>query len=127
LLHFLQPDGRRIRRQFGSDAPALLTGSRVRARGRLSNETLMLSSSASLTAVSPVSAYAFGPQSTIVILVNFQDNPVQPYTTSAARDVTFNQTSSFYSENSHGQSSLVGDVFGWFTIAVDSRTCDEDQ
>ena len=69
----------------------------------------------------------FGAQSTVVILVNFQDNPVEPFDVPTAQDVVFNQTSGFYLENSQNQTWLVGDVFGWFTIAVSSTTCDFSQ
>lgn len=126
LNHFLRSDdGRRLRLQFFADAPALLTGTRVRVRGRFANGTLMLTSGTSVQTVALASPNTFGPQSTIVILVNFQDNPsAQPYTPASASDATFVSTNAFYQENSYGQTSLTGDVFGWFTIALSSTSCD---
>src|SRR3990172_337113 len=69
----------------------------------------------------------FGQQKTIVILVNFQDTPIQPHTLDFARDVVFTgakSVSNYLLENSYQQTSLTGDVFGWFTIAQDSTICD---
>src|SRR5206468_520380 len=33
-------------------------------------------------------------------------------------------TSSFFKENSYGQTWLAGDVVGWYTIRLDGTTCD---
>src|SRR3990172_7471588 len=68
----------------------------------------------------------FGQQKTIVILVNFQDTPVQPHTLDFARNVVFmgaKSVSNYFLENSYQQTSPTGDVFGWFTIAQDSTVC----
>jgi M6 family metalloprotease-like protein len=66
----------------------------------------------------------FGAQKTLVMLVNFQDNPTQPYTLDYARSVVFGTTSNFYLENSYQQAWLTGDVFGWYTVPLASTTCD---
>jgi hypothetical protein len=66
----------------------------------------------------------FGAQSTLVILVNFQDNPTQPYTVDYGRNVVFTTTSNFDLENSYGQPWLTGDVADWYTIPVSSPVCD---
>ena len=66
----------------------------------------------------------FGQQRVAVIMVNFQDKQTQPHAWTHAQDVTFNQTNAFFLENSYGQTSLTGDVFGWFTIAQSSTVCD---
>src|SRR5207249_2176417 len=97
LNHFLRTDdGRRLRLQF-SESPGLLTGARIRARGRLINGTLMLTSGTSVQTTAPLaSPNTFGAQSTIVILVNFQDNPsAQPYTPASATDTTFVSSNNF--------------------------------
>jgi hypothetical protein len=59
-----------------------------------------------------------------VILVNFQDNPIQPYTVSYAQSVMFGTTSDFFYENSYQQTWLTGDVAGWYTIPLSSTVCD---
>jgi hypothetical protein len=124
LHHFLNTPTGRLRLEFAGEPTALLTGSHVRARGRLSNGTLMLTSGSSVQALSVASAYTFGVQPTLVILVNFQDNATQPYTPATAQSVTFGETNSFYAENTYGQTSLAGDVTGWYTIPASSTTCD---
>ncbi len=125
LLHFLHTtDGRRLRLQFRGAPTELLTGSRVRAHGSLQNNTLMLTSDASLETVTPASAYTFGVQQTLVVLINFLDNATQPYTAATAESVTFDQTRNFYLENSYEQTALNGTVAGWFTIAATSASCD---
>ena len=66
-----------------------------------------------------------GEKRVLVILVNFQDKQTQPFTVEQARDVAFNTTSNYYREASYGQTSLVGDVFGWYTIPISSTVCDQ--
>lgn len=126
LRHFLRTDGgQRLELQFSGKGPGLLTGSRIRARGALQGNTLMLAGgSSSVTTLSLAAPNTFGQQPTIVILVNFQDNQTQPYSLSSAQDVTFNQTSAYYLENSYGQTWFTGTVVGWFTIPANSTTCD---
>jgi hypothetical protein len=66
----------------------------------------------------------FGAQSTLVILVNFQDAPTnQPYTVAAAQSLVFGTVSSFFMENSYQQTWLTGNVVGWYTIPLSSTTC----
>lgn len=67
----------------------------------------------------------FGEQRTLVMLVNFQDNPTsQPYTVDQARSLVFGNVSNFYYESSYHQTWLAGDVYGWLTIPMDSTVCD---
>jgi gametolysin peptidase M11/alpha-galactosidase-like protein len=125
LRHFLHTaDGRRLEMKFAGAAPGHQTGTRVKARGTLSNNTLMLTSGASVQTAALASPYTFGPQQALVILINFTDNAAQPYTPASARSVTFTETSNFYLENSYQQTSLTGNVVGWFTIPSGSATCD---
>ena len=100
------------------------TGDRVLARGHKIGSTLTLDSQGGMQTLSQVSPNTFGPQKTLVLLVNFQDNTTQPYTTAFAEDVIFNQTSNFHLENSYGQTWLTGDVRGWFTLPMNGATCD---
>ena len=101
------------------------TGDRVRVRGEKIGETLALDSAGGgMETLSQVYPNTFGPQKTLVLLVNFQDNTSQPYTTAFAQDVVFNTTSNFHYENSYGQTWLVGDVRGWFTLPMSGASCD---
>jgi len=62
----------------------------------------------------------------LVLLVNFQDNPVQPWTQEQARSMVFDTVNAFYQENSSNQTWLTGDVQGYFTLPALSVTeiCD---
>jgi len=127
LRHYLKVDnGRRLRLEFSGDAPEFLTGTRVRAHGRLQNDTLALSSSGDLQAMALAAPNTFGEQKVVVILVNFTDVNAQPYSTADASAVTFQSTSDFYRENSYQQTWLSGNVYGWYTIPMTSATCDYD-
>lgn len=61
-----------------------------------------------------------------VILFNFQNDTSEPWTTNFVSGVTFDNSDSvdaYYQENSYGQLSLSGDVFGWYTIPQDNTLC----
>jgi Gametolysin peptidase M11/NPCBM-associated, NEW3 domain of alpha-galactosidase len=128
LHHFLvTDDGTRYPMRFNGRAPELPTGARVRAHGVESDGSLYLAaggtSSVQTIAVPP--AQSFGNQTTIVILVNFQDAPTsQPWTVANAQSVVFDTVSAYFLENSFQQTWLSGSVYGWYTIPVSSTACD---
>jgi hypothetical protein len=62
-----------------------------------------------------------------VILVNFQDSATQPFTTGDAYNAVFGTANNFIIENSYGQTSLTGNVVGWYTIPESSTTCNMSQ
>jgi len=108
---------------------SLLTGAVVKVSGVQVGGDLALACCSSTTTnalqtAPSVLPNTFGAQSTLVILVNFQDNTSQPYTASTAQDVVFNQTSNFDLENSLQQTWLTGTVVGWYTLPMSSTTCD---
>lgn len=109
-----------------ADAPPvnLFTGAQVRVRGVQVDTALALDSgSTSVQTLSLLVPNTFGVQKTLVILVNFQDKTTQPYTPSTAQNLIFTTTSSFDMENSYGQTSLTGDVVGWYTIPLSYTVC----
>ena len=131
--HFLDADGQRFELVFTSAAPRMLSGDSARVSGVRVDHTIVIEPSAanfragaSTKGMQSVNALpnTFGAQRTAVILVNFSNNPTQPYTVATARSVVFTQTSNWDLENSYGQTWLTGDVFGWFTIPVSSSVCD---
>jgi M6 family metalloprotease-like protein len=63
----------------------------------------------------------------LVILVNFQDDAVQPYTVADAQSAFFGTANGFIQENSYQQTSLAGDVVGWYTIPDSVTTCNLSQ
>lgn len=138
-----QADGTRVPMQFAKHPPThLLTGDHVRASGQMLNGTLLLYSGstnvtkttgASKPAPSPTPTPSgpvpntFGTQSVLVMLVNFQDDAVQPYTVADAQNAFFGNSNSFFAENSYQQTSLTGNVVGWYTIPTSVSTCDTTQ
>jgi hypothetical protein len=71
--------------------------------------------------------YTFGNQSALVILVNFQDDVVEPYAVTDVQNAFFTTANSFVQENSYQQTSLTGNVVGWYTIPLSVATCDTSQ
>jgi hypothetical protein len=129
-------DGTRVPLQFTKQPPThLLTGARIRVDGQLSGGSLVLYSgntsvTTTTTTVSQSSSpvpNTFGAQSTLVILVNFQDYAVQPYTVADAQNMFFGTLNNFITENSYGQTSITGAVVGWFTIPDSISTCNMSQ
>lgn len=135
-------DGSRVPLQFAKEPPThLLSGEHVRVSGQPSGGSLILYSGPTKTGGGSGSGttsgdatgntsssipvpYTFGTQSTLVILVNFQDLTTQPYATSDVYNAFFGAANDFFVENSYGQASLNGDVVGWYTIPNSSATCD---
>jgi hypothetical protein len=129
-LYFVNTSSGQVPLHFNSKAPTnLLTGDHVRVHGTVDKDgTVILASGGSVTklSTSPPGPLpnTFGAQSTLVILVNFQDAPTnQPYTIAYAQSVVFGTVSSFFLENSYQQTSLTGNVVGWYTIPLSSTTC----
>ncbi|HEV2386675.1 MAG TPA: hypothetical protein VGS20_05410 [Candidatus Acidoferrales bacterium] len=138
-------DGTRVPLRFIGKSPTrFLTGDRVRVSGQLSGGSFVLYSGgmnakkAATTISTGLLPYTLGPQSTLVILVNFEDDAVQPYTIADAQNMFFGSVldgngivygtvNDFFIGNSYGQTSLVGDVAGWYTIPVSVTTCDVSQ
>lgn len=125
LVHFLRSGNRRLRVEFDGEPSHLPNGSNVRARGRLQDDTLRLSSGGDVQALAALpTSNTFGEQKVAVILINFSDKTDVPYDWTAAYNVTFGATSDFYLEASYGQTWLTGNVYGWFTIPASSGSCD---
>lgn len=133
-LYYLNTSDGRVPLHFDKNPPThLLTGDRVLIQGQRSGRTLALASGAGVSKLSktppPPSTTplpnTFGAQSTLVMLVNFQDAPAnQPWTPAQAQSAVFGDTNNFILENSYGQTWLTGEVAGWYTIPLSSTTCD---
>lgn len=136
VRYFLNSGEQRLELRFAKNPPKKIrSGSSVTATGTLNGTTLAMDSgtAVNLQTTSPTSYLvpnSFGAQSTLVILVNFEDNPsAQPYTQSTAYNVMFGSSGSvneYYLENSYQQTWITGNVIGWFTIPMPSTTwnCD---
>jgi hypothetical protein len=125
--HFLSThDGKRLSLE-GVERRDLLTGDLVRVRGVRSGQKLQLQTKTAealqVLQYAPLSN-TFGPQKTAVFLVNFADDPsYHPFTTSAMQIYVNGQISPFFVENSYQQTSLVADVFGWYTMPFINSGC----
>ena len=108
----------------GPEPKGRLTGDRVRVRGLRVGLALALGAGELVPVAAAPLPSTLGGQSTLVILVNFADDPVEPYTAAYADSVIFGTTSDFYRENSFDQTWLTGAVRGWYTISESSTACD---
>jgi hypothetical protein len=134
LVHMIRDErtGRSFQLRFDKQLlQNLRSGTVIRVRGRAHGSEIYTfayatsSTTASTTTQATLpAAPVVGEQRTVVLLVNFPDNPVQPYTVADAQNAVFTTTSNFYREGSFQQTWLAGDVFGWFTIALSSQVCD---
>lgn len=67
-----------------------------------------------------------GEQRVATILVNFKDDISQPWTPEFIRGVIFDNVDSvnaYYKEVSYDKVFLKGDVFGWYTLPLESKVC----
>jgi hypothetical protein len=130
-IHYgLKVAGKRLELHFADHAPnELLTGMILQVEGVQVGEQLVTSSTSSTTSAQgtvSVVPNSFGAQNTAVILVNFQDEAIQPVTPSYVYGTVFTNSYSvnnYWLENSFQQTWITGDVFGWFTIPVSYTTC----
>ncbi|WP_105200434.1 Ig-like domain-containing protein [Pseudoalteromonas sp. T1lg10] len=72
-----------------------------------------------------LAASALGQQKTLVMLLNFKENPgEQPMSAAEANDMVFGTVDDFYRQNSFGQTWFSGDVVGWYTLPLSNQSCD---
>lgn len=124
--YFLNSGAERVKLHFAAHPPRHHSGTRVRVSGvRVNQAVAAASGTTSMQVLAAPLSNTYGVQQTAVILVNFQNSPTsQSIPVAGARDVVFTQVSNFDNENSYGQTSLGGDVFGWYTIPMNSTGCD---
>lgn len=129
LRYFLHANGDRMALHFATRPPKWLhTGSQVQVTGvRVEHALALASGSSSVSTLAAAQSGALGAQRTAVVLVTFQDKPTPPYSVAYAQTVIFGDTNNFNRENSQQQSWLVGDIYGWYPIAMTSTSCDYTQ
>ncbi|WP_409420909.1 Ig-like domain-containing protein [Pseudaeromonas sp. ZJS20] len=127
------PAGERLTLKFADQAPSVPAGSQVKVQGwRVADKLVLqgadlqtLALNGTGTTGATVQANTFGEQKTLVMLVNFQDAPGnQPWTLDQANSLVFDTVNQYYQDDSYQQTWLSGDVVGWFTLALDSTSCD---
>ncbi len=111
-----------------------LVGEAVLARGTVEGTTLEDAVVASagddggraVAAAGDMHAMIAGPKSVAVLLVNFSDRALQPWTPEQIDTTFFGPTGSvdaFYQTTSDAAVSLSGDVHGWYTIPYSYTAC----
>lgn len=118
---------------FEGTPPDILSGSIVKVQGiKIGLHVAVPNQGNSFEVISASEPVAITQRKTAVILFNFQDNPVQPYTKDHAKSVTFTATNShnaYYQQISFGKLGVqgyldsTGDVFGWYTVPINSNNC----
>ena len=125
--YYLRSEQGRVELKFKKRGPRQPTGTKVKVKGSLSGNVLALDSTGgtSYQVLALPAPNTFGEQRTAVLLVNFQDNQTQPYTTAQANTTVFGSSNDFFKENSSQQTWLSGNVFGWYTLPI-AQTCSPD-
>src|SRR5262249_29346073 len=124
--YFLHSGGVRYSLHFERNGPEhLQTGATIRVKGAKVDNTLALGDGKKVKPVTPApTPSTLGEQRVLVFLINFQDDPAEPYTAADAQSAVFGATGNFVLEGSYGQAWLTGDVVGWLTIPLSSTVCD---
>ena len=133
LYDLLTSEGERISLRFDGAAPvSVKRGDRLRVTGRFVADTLAveraerLRRARSAEAEAAASAWTIGPKRAIAILVNFLDDTAQPYTIPEAQNTMFGPQGSnvaeYWGEVSYGQTTITGDIAGWYTIPINKPT-----
>ena len=129
-------DGSRVTLRFNNGTPRVQSGDRVSVTGLRRTcpgvPDLIVSSASPTPLESAMSSSLFpfantlGAQKTAAILVSFQDK-ANPFTLSQVQDVVFNQVSSYWYDTSYGQTTVSGQAYGPYTVALPSGVCDVDK
>ncbi|MHC4696439.1 MAG: metallopeptidase domain-containing protein [Planctomycetota bacterium] len=122
-------DGAYYRIQF-AELPRLLPGTHLHLDGIEAEGLLFVHDFEVLSAPPRGGANPnLGEQRTVVLLVNSQDNPIQPITGQQVWNKFFNDTNpssvtSWVEEVSYGKAFMTGDVLGWYTLPIaESNLC----
>ncbi len=140
LRHFLKAYGERISLHFKAPPPGLLSGTPAQVSGVLLDNAMAVESGQDdiLTLAADGGGdggsnggtpaplpNTFGEQRTLVLLVNFQNDPTnRPWTPEQTHSLVLGTVSDFMYENSYEQTWLAGEASGWYTVPVDNTTCD---
>jgi chitodextrinase len=112
----------------GGKGPAtFLNGTHVRVTGNLVGQTLAVGGNAADAQVQTQVVAAPSAKRVALLLVNFVLKNTEPWTLAQAAGVLFTNTNSvanYFAEESYGQLSMTGDVYGYYTIDYDINTCD---
>jgi len=125
IERYLVNGNRRLRLSIAQMPEEYLSGTVLTVNGLLLGD-LLAGTNGDVTihqAVTGAEPNNIGTRYALVININFSDQPAQPWTVEFADNVFNNMVRSWFEEGSYGQTSLVADVIGWFTIDAPSTSC----
>lgn len=111
----------------GPRPEGFFNGAKVRVRGTMSGRTLTVGSNKADAAVQTVAAASTGTKKLAILLLKFADTDPEPYTAAQAQQVIFtnaNSVANYFAEESYGLMTVTGDVYGYYTISVNTSACD---
>lgn len=120
---------------FAKNTPQLPTGSKIKIKAIRLDSHLVLEAgnksagTTSMQTVATASVSTTGTENTAVLLVNFANDASQPVTASDIAATLFTNADSvnaYYQDNSFNQTSLTGQVHGWFTLPTDNSSCESN-
>ena len=104
----------------GGKGPAtFLNGTHVRVTGNLVGQTLAVGNNAADAQVQTQVVAAPNTKRVALLLVNFVLKNTEPWTVAQAQGVLFtnaNSVANYFAEESYGQLTMTGDVYGYYTI-----------
>ncbi len=128
-LHTTRAQSRRLFRLPGS-TPIELRGRHTRKGFSVSDFFVLGNEGGTISAGDPETAHyapTFGERKVAVLLVNFLDNTSEPGSPEQAQHVFDEYINDFFLEASYGQTDLVTDVFGWWTLPYESTRCSDPE
>lgn len=112
---------------YPTEAVSFVSGTRIRIRGyQIENILVSRVGKTNLQTLSeaPRVLDAVGEQKMLVLLLQFTDSPVKPFTATEAKDIFINgRTNDFYKEQSYGKAYFSGDLHGWIDLTRASNDC----
>lgn len=111
----------------GARPAGFFNGAKVRVSGTMAGGTLAVGRNKADASVQTVAAASTGPRKLAVLLLKFADTDPDPYTVAQAQGVIFgnaNSVANYFADESYGQMTVTGDVFGYFVISVNTAACD---
>jgi chitodextrinase len=117
-----------VRLAFNGKRPeGFFNGARVRVRGSLAGGTLSVGGNKGDSVLLAPAAAATGEKRLAVLLLKFSATQAEPWTVAQAQGIVFsnaNSVANYFAEESYGLMTVTGDVFGYYTISIDTATCD---
>lgn len=111
----------------GARPAGFYNGAKVRVRGTMAGGTLAVGRNKADASVQTVAAASTGTKKLAVLLLKFAATDPEPYTLAEAQGVIFtngNSVANYFAEESYGLMTVPGDVFGYFSISINTAACD---